>query len=433
MARCVRLHPIAIALSFTGLCVNLPAEGQSLPASLVRYRVVPIREGLASGAAAVNDTGQVVGSYSMVFNTEAFVWENGSLVTLPRGTFDNATATDINEAGVIVGQVSESGLFAARSAVRWTNSGGTWSGATLDSGRSAAAIGDQNLIVGTKCNDILCLSHNGFIRYPDDSTVFVPPFADGQDNNNAFGINDLLVGFGGAVVGSGQASDGSNRALFYTLPLFFLFSSVDLGVLPPTGDDVIPQSVAYDLNNQLPPIIVGSSDTGVVGETLPVVWTGAVPSTIRSLGTFGGPRGEALAVNDWGWVVGWAQDAAGEDRAFLVEDVDQPELIDLNDTVPCDTTVTLRFAVDINDEGWIAGTADDNGQDVAFLLIPHPAGDCDDSGTADPNDVAAFSACRTAPGVPVSVECRCFDLDCSGSVDLRDFAFLQRTFGIAFP
>jgi len=55
--------------------------------------------------------------------------------------------------------------------------------------------------------------------------------------------------------------------------------------------------------------------------------------------------------------------------------------------------------------------------------------DCDNSGTVNRLDYALFAAFFDGPVVGSAGKCRCFDVDGSRSVDLRDFAVMQRAFG----
>lgn len=57
-----------------------------------------------------------------------------------------------------------------------------------------------------------------------------------------------------------------------------------------------------------------------------------------------------------------------------------------------------------------------------------PPGDCEDDGDVDLFDYDKFEMCLTGPDGSVSVECRCFDIDGSGAIDISDFAAKQRAF-----
>ncbi|KKM17740.1 hypothetical protein LCGC14_1672720, partial [marine sediment metagenome] len=89
-----------------------------------------------------------------------------------------------------------------------------------------------------------------------------------------------------------------------------------------------------------------------------------------SLDTLGGNNAEALAINDFGAVVGWAQTAVGDVHAFLWQD---GITTDLNDLVPQSTpnNPVLTDAHDINDEGTIVGQGQIDGATHAFVVTPH--------------------------------------------------------------
>lgn len=58
-----------------------------------------------------------------------------------------------------------------------------------------------------------------------------------------------------------------------------------------------------------------------------------------------------------------------------------------------------------------------------------PPGDCNGNGIRDLGDHADFINCMSGPADNVGEECRCFDTDGTGTVDLRDF---KKTQGGAF-
>ena len=57
--------------------------------------------------------------------------------------------------------------------------------------------------------------------------------------------------------------------------------------------------------------------------------------------------------------------------------------------------------------------------------------DCDEDGAVDFLDLWRLMRCVTGPAEPVSVECRCLDVDASNTADLRDIAAFQRAFNDA--
>ncbi len=60
--------------------------------------------------------------------------------------------------------------------------------------------------------------------------------------------------------------------------------------------------------------------------------------------------------------------------------------------------------------------------------FPIPPGDCEDDGDVDLFDFNLFKSCLTGPDGFVATECRCFDVNRSGAVDLLDFAVVQWNF-----
>ena len=57
-----------------------------------------------------------------------------------------------------------------------------------------------------------------------------------------------------------------------------------------------------------------------------------------------------------------------------------------------------------------------------------PLGDCEDDGDVDLRDHRGFTDCATGPGGgPPRSECRCFDVNRDGQVDMADFAVIQTT------
>jgi len=86
------------------------------------------------------------------------------------------------------------------------------------------------------------------------------------------------------------------------------------------------------------------------------------------LGTLGGQLSMGLGINNYSWVVGWAeQTSGGGPRAFVH---DGTRMIDLNTVLWNGTGWLLREAMAINDAGQIVGEGFFNGQPHAFLLQP---------------------------------------------------------------
>ncbi len=60
-----------------------------------------------------------------------------------------------------------------------------------------------------------------------------------------------------------------------------------------------------------------------------------------------------------------------------------------------------------------------------FALTPT---DCNEDGGVNLFDYSAFESCLTGPAAGVATGCECFDVDRSGTVDLRDFTIAQTAF-----
>jgi len=60
--------------------------------------------------------------------------------------------------------------------------------------------------------------------------------------------------------------------------------------------------------------------------------------------------------------------------------------------------------------------------------FPIPPGDCNNTGGVDLLDYDDFDECLFGPGGGFQPECRCFDFDDDGDVDLVDYAVFQAAF-----
>ena len=173
------------------------------------------------------------------------------------------------------------------------------------------------------------------------------------------GINER-----GEVVGHAQTGAGSCDWPFQAVSWSASGGITNLGTL---GGDY---STASAINNASQ--IVGDSQINDTSfERHAFLWLPepayGLPFGLHDLGTLGGDWNFARGINNLGWVVGQADQAPGDNRAFLwVHGV----MIDLNDLIPGGSGWQLVSANDINDRGQIVGRGFLNGQDRAFLLTP---------------------------------------------------------------
>jgi probable HAF family extracellular repeat protein len=90
---------------------------------------------------------------------------------------------------------------------------------------------------------------------------------------------------------------------------------------------------------------------------------------VRDLGGLGGERSVAFSVDDAGQIVGWAQAANGEARAFLSRAGEDVAMLDLNE-LTIGEELTLTSAWQINETGQILAQGMERRGAVHVLLTP---------------------------------------------------------------
>jgi hypothetical protein len=89
-------------------------------------------------------------------------------------------------------------------------------------------------------------------------------------------------------------------------------------------------------------------------------------------------------------------------------------------------TIAMSSTIGQPDAGWMVGGSLELTGGFWFALSE---GDCNEDGGVDRGDHAQFTLCALGPSNPiVELECGCFDMDESETVDLLDFALIQTTF-----
>ncbi len=320
------------------------AKGPTLPA----YTITDL--GILPGwneadAYAINNSGQIVGWSAVASNghPHAFLWEDGVMEDLGALSADRTRAHDISESGVVVG--SRQGPHGKYYPVAWKH------GAIIElcGGEGyARGVNNRGQIVGHSDS-----TNNGGCIWEDGEITGLA----GGNWAGAFGINEA-----GRIVGQegGQAVLWEKNTIRY------------LGILP--GYD---SSAAGDINNS--GAIVGCSMRLEEDPRDPFpypehffrasLWEDDV---LTDLGTLGGENSSAGAINNRGQVVGWADNADGDRRAFIWDG--HNGMLDLNDLLEDGSDWTLFEASDINDSGQIVGTGYLDGQKRAFLMTRVPNG-----------------------------------------------------------
>ncbi len=303
-----------------------------------------------------------------------------------------SVAYGINSSGQITGYAYTQGDVAEH-AYRYSGSTmqdlGTLGG--VSSGGNA--INDSGVVTGTSLLAIPgppSISHG----FRTNGSLLDDLGSPGRDSD-AHGINSS-----GQIVGDWHTSSNVPRAFLYSGTLF-----LDLGTL---GGE---QAWAHSINDS--GVIVGISSVGIesishafrykdgtmedigslggsyseaasinnsgdiVGFSLiaddstqhPFLYSGG---TMQDLGTLGGNVSHAFDINNVGQIVGWSNtDDYGNDyRAFLYSGGSMSDINGLLDA--SGTGWKVLYANSINDSGWIAATAEKDGQTRGVLLTPVP-------------------------------------------------------------
>ncbi len=89
--------------------------------------------------------------------------------------------------------------------------------------------------------------------------------------------------------------------------------------------------------------------------------------------------------------------------------------------------LTLSGSIGQADAGVLTGAAFELS---GGFWLPTPLGDCEEDGDVDlSQDYEQFKTCLTGPnGIEPGGQCRCFDVNRDGAVDMFDFAEIQTTF-----
>ena len=215
--------------------------------------------------------------------------ERWEVLAIASGNF-NAAARDINDAGVIVGTISNG--FSR--AFRWSAGAITTYPATEETWMKATGINSNGLIVGsTLRNDTV----RGYVRLADGTVVLLPYYGQNGAENYAVDINDA-----GEIAG-------------YTSDYRGFRWSVSIGgwtVKPMPTLLNKPVITVYDINNA--GWIVGSAKPAL-GSAESEAFVQRPGGSVQLLGSFGGPS-KANVINNSGTVFGGSDLANGVSRAF---------------------------------------------------------------------------------------------------------------------
>lgn len=300
----------------------------------------------SSYAEAINNKGQVVGTFSKAGRTASLVyfWENG--VAHPIETLYGKTASTaggINAQGHIAGSVHDGGTESPRHAFLWRN-GKIEPLLGKKRVAQALAINDQDEVVGLLKVGLL---HEHAMLWRKGEAIDLGTLKGG--NSAALGINSK-----GQVVGYSEVKDRTHAFLWWRGTM------LDLGTLGGRSSE------ARGINEK--GLVVGGAETPQ-GDVHAFV---RVKGVMQDLGSPGKGLCYANAINQQGQIVGsWWPANKGhlESHALLWVD---GKLHDLNDTLPKDSGWFLISARGINNHGQIVGYGMYKGEPRGFLLTPLP-------------------------------------------------------------
>lgn len=334
-----------------GIITTIPLVSAS---PFYAFTILDTLGGNHGGAYGINNRGQIVGwSHTSDNATHATLWDDTIPTSLAMLSTTNASiAFDINDSGQVAGVSFNANLGGNNRATLWEGVNVTDLG--KDNGFSVAyGINNLGQIVGTSDFPDVTGIYAALWEY-----VFVTDLSSlGGNHNQANAINNK-----GQIVGRSSLTNSLLDG--YHATLWSDSITTDLGSFSGA-------SQASDINDKGQ--IVGSSN--FASSIVATLWDGA---TLVDLGTLGGDSW-ANAINNNGQIVGESYLAESiELRATLWNNF---TIIDLNsflDPSIVSAGWVLRSANDINNHGWIAGTAENTitGYRSAYLLsvnaIPEP-------------------------------------------------------------
>ncbi len=357
------------------LTVSVTAAPQIGGSSVTDLGELTTTGGVGLGAAAINDSGQVIlsGVTTPAPQTgNAVLWDKGhetDLGSLPPGPDEDGTysqAYGLNNHGQVVGSAGSfiapmmSGMMLCR--------GFLFEQGKLHPMQSKVntfqpfAINDQGQIAGR--NGFRGFYSAGSQRLPIGTFSHLP--AGNASTASALNATGIVVGW--STVGGKESGP--------SLPFHaFQWEAKtrklrDLGTLPGHRN-----SYAYAINaagqivgmaENEPPTVFGIFGASVTAkEATGVLWSGKTKTALPPLS--GDVGSAAYGINNAGVVVGQSVDAKGTVRACLWRD---KKPVDLNAAVPGGSGWTLTRASAINNRGWIVGAGTLNGKPHAFLLTP---------------------------------------------------------------
>ncbi|MHB8712883.1 MAG: DUF3466 family protein [Trichloromonadaceae bacterium] len=325
-----------------------------------RYEMINLSElspGKYSNASGVGPSGKVVGTFLTLvgggyYEEHAYLYEDGALRDLGTLGGHYSSAHDINSSDQVVGY----SLTGGTDEMGFINAAFLWDGNMMGdlgiSHASASKINDAGQIVGeiSYGTSIMAFLH-------DKGTTTELGSLDGR-GSWALSINNegQIVGNSSAVIPDTQFR--SNRAFLYQHGALTDLGSLGVYCYSVEGHlECFENSSATDINDKGQ--IVGYSS---LPDTFSAHAFRISDQGMEDLGTLGGMQSWAQAVNESGQIVGSSMNA--DDSGYHAFLYDQGKMYDLNDlnAEPSSGAGHIWGASDINDFGQIVGSS--------FLLNP---------------------------------------------------------------
>ncbi|MDX1413833.1 MAG: hypothetical protein R3293_06555 [Candidatus Promineifilaceae bacterium] len=340
----IALLSLASILRFGGMQTLLANDGKMM------YTISDLGTlgGPESYATDINNEGQIIGNSTISDGgpSKAFLWEEGTMISLTVSTAVTTHAYAINDLGWVAG-AAVSGENEAQNQwpIIWANDTYTQLATISETMGTARAVNELGLIAGNSISE----SNNHLFIWQDSALSNSVPISDGIAWVNGINESNQLVGYIHDLQGKDQA---------------FLWAT---GTFTPLGSLGGTSSIAHEINDL--DQIVGSSYLSDEITSHAFLWENGSMTDLGTLANVSSEGSQALGVNNEGVIVGSAQ--VGQEHHAVIWKNDQ--IYDLNDLIPAESGWDLlQKAESINDQGWIAGTGLIEGHSHAFLLRPSP-------------------------------------------------------------
>lgn len=310
-----------------------------------------------SVATSINNSGQIVGySYVNYFTEHATEWNGTTATDLGTlgGNYTNSRAFSINDIGQVVGNSYNTNYPVAQHAALWNGTTATDLGTLGGSNSVAFAINHEGQIAGN--SDTTANNSQAATLWNGSSVTNLGTL--GGSGASANSISDA----GQVVGGSATTTHYYDNGILHIINHATLWNGTAATDLGTVGGN---NSSAMAINNAGQ--VAGWSDISGNATYHATLWNGTSATDLGTLGT----NSVATAINNLGEVVGYSSTLNNSAvHAFLWNGTSMTDLNSLLDSATESAGWVLNSANDINDYGWIVGSAYNSitGANHAYLL-----------------------------------------------------------------